>query len=147
MDDIDRRIVNELQGGFPLVARPFETVAARLGLDEEDLIDRIRGLLADRTLTRFGPLFQIERAGGAFTLAAMSVPAAEYDHVARVVNEFPQVAHNYAREHRLNMWFVLATEHPEDIEATIRRIEETTGHTVIDFPKEREFFVELRFSA
>ena len=66
----------------------------------------------DKTLTRFGPMFQVERMGGAFVLAALAVPEADYERVAELVNALPEVAHNYRREHALNMWFVLATETP-----------------------------------
>ena len=95
------------------------------------------------TLTRFGPLFQVERMGGAFTLAAMSVPVAEFEHTAAAVNALPEVAHNYAREHALNMWFVLATESAEATADVIDRIETRTGLPVLTFPKEGEFFVGL----
>ena len=72
-------------------------------------------LLDDKVLTRFGPMVQIERMGGAFVLAALQVPEARYDEVTALVNALPQVAHNYRREHALNMWFVLATETPQGI--------------------------------
>jgi len=98
-------------------------------------------------LTRFGPLVQIERMGGAFVLAALRVPEERYDEVAGLVNALPQVAHNYRREHALNMWFVLATETPAGIGAAIARIEEATGLPVYAFPKEREYFVEMKLAA
>jgi hypothetical protein len=85
--------------------------------------------------------------GGAFTLAAMQVPDARFDEVAAIVNALPEVAHNYARDHALNMWFVLATERPSGIAATLRAIEDATGIPVFVFPKEREYFVELRLEA
>ena len=85
--------------------------------------------------------------GGVFTLAAMSVPAAEFEHTAAAVNALPEVAHNYAREHPLNMWFVLATESAEATAAAIDRIEARTGLPVLAFPKEREFFVRLDLKA
>ena len=69
MDAVDRRIVNALQGGFPICERPFRAAAERLGLDEAELIARIDRLLADGTLTRFGPLYHAERLGGALTLS------------------------------------------------------------------------------
>jgi DNA-binding Lrp family transcriptional regulator len=144
MDAADRRIVSALQGGFPVCERPFLAAAVNLGLDEGELIARIDAMLADGTLTRFGPLFDAEKLGGAFTLAAMQVPAAEFERVAATVNAFPEVAHNYARDHALNMWFVLGTERPEGIPATIARIEAATGLPVYPFPKEREYFVELK---
>jgi DNA-binding Lrp family transcriptional regulator len=147
MDATDRLIVNALAGGFPVCERPFAVAGAGLGLAEAELIARIDRLLADGTLTRFGPLFDAEKLGGAFTLAAMAVPAADYDRVAAAVNAFPEVAHNYARDHALNMWFVLATETPAGIADAIAAIERATGLPVQSFPKEREFFVELRLPA
>ena len=95
-------------------------------------------------LTRFGPLFQIARAGGLFVLAAMAVPEACYAAVTAYVNALPEVAHNDRREHALNMWFVLGTETPAQCAAAIERIEAETGLSVLAFPKEREFFVELK---
>ena len=143
MDAADRRIVDAMQGGFPVCERPFAAAAAPLGLAEQELIDRIDRLLADGTLTRFGPLFDAEKLGGAFTLAAMQVPAERFDEVAAIVNAFPEVAHNYAREHALNMWFVVATATKAGIDEVLARIEQATGLPVLAFPKEREYFVEL----
>jgi DNA-binding Lrp family transcriptional regulator len=147
MDALDRRIVNALQDGFPVCERPFLEVATGLGIGEDTLIARVDALLADGTLTRFGPLFDAGRMGGAFTLAAMRVPEADFDRVAAQVNAFPEVAHNYARKHDLNMWFVLGTETPDGIAAAIGAIERTTGLPVLAFPKEREYFVELKLPA
>lgn len=147
MDELERALINSLQGGFPLCERPFAEAAARLGCDEATLIERIRRLLEAGTLTRFGPLFDAAALGGAFTLCALEVPAADFERVAEIVNAFPEVAHNYQREHALNMWFVLAAERPEGIPAAIARIEAATGLRVLDFPKLDEYFVELRLTA
>ena len=73
-DELDRRIINALQGDFPLSPEPYAEAAARLGISEAELLARLQSLLDDRILTRFGPMFQIERLGGAFCLAAMAVP-------------------------------------------------------------------------
>ena len=77
----------------------------------------------------------------------MKIPPAEFDRVAEIVNGFPEVAHNYARDHVLNMWFVLATETPERIGEAIAAIEKATGFPVYNMPKLEEFFVGLRFEA
>lgn len=140
----DLRILDRLHGELPLSDRPFADVAAELGLDEDLVIERVRQWLAQGLLTRFGPLYQIERAGGRLVLAAIAVPDARYDAVAAAVNAFPEVAHNYRREHRLNMWFVVATETPAGADDALRRIEAATGLPVLAFPKEREYFVELK---
>ncbi len=147
LDDVDRKLINALQGDFPLVPEPYRQVAETLGLSEAELLRRLDAMLERRVLTRFGPMFQIERAGGAFVLAALRVPEAEFERVAAQVNAFPEVAHNYRREHALNMWFVLATATPLGIAEAIAAIEAATGLTVFAFPKEREYFVEMKLRA
>ncbi len=147
LDEIDRNLINALQGDFPLVPEPYRLVAEALGLSEAEVLRRLDSLLERRVLTRFGPMFQIERAGGAFVLAAMRVPEAGFERVAAQVNAFPEVAHNYRREHAMNMWFVLATATPQGIARTIAAIEAETGLPVFDFPKEREYFVEMKLRA
>ena len=108
IDAVDRRLINALQGDFPLVAEPYRQVAGDLGLDEAELLRRLDAMLERRVLTRFGPMFQIERAGGAF---------------------------------------VLATATPEGIADAVARIEAATGLPVFPFPKEREYFVEMKLRA
>lgn len=147
LDAADRTLINALQGDFPLSRRPFAEVGDRFGLAEQQVLERLQRLLDARVLTRFGPMFQIERIGGAFCLAAMQVPEADFERITATVNAFPEIAHNYRREHALNMWFVLATETPEGIEATAERIEAATGLPVFLFPKEREYFVEMKLEA
>ena len=147
LDAIDRRIIDGLQGDFPICERPYQVAAERLGISEEELLQRLDRLLETRVLTRFGPMMQIERVGGSFVLAAIAVPEADYERVAGQVNALPQVAHNYRREHLLNMWFVLATETPAGIGEAIARIEADTGLKVHAFPKEREYFVEMKLAA
>lgn len=147
IDATDRGIINALQGGFPLSDEPYREVAQVLGITETDLLTRLQRLLEERVLTRFGPMFQIERMGGAFVLAALVVPEDCYDTIAGIVNGFAEVAHNYRREHRLNMWFVLATETPAGIAAAVAAIEVATGLPVLAFPKEREYFVEMKLAA
>lgn len=146
LDAVDRQIIDHWQGGFPICERPYAEVADQLGIAEDDLLQRLQRLLADKVLTRFGPMLQIERMGGAFVLAALAVPEDRYEAVAALVNALPQVAHNYRREHLLNMWFVLATETPAGIAEAIARIEHDTGLPVHAFPKEREYFVEMKLA-
>lgn len=165
IDPADARLLDRLHGGFPLVDRPFAQVSEELGQSEDEVIERLSRLLGQGVLTRFGPVFRIERAGGIFVLAAMSVPEARFDAVARAVNAWPEVAHNYRRESAtaaagrrsarkqstpaahgvaLNMWFVVAAESAVVAEEVLQRIEADSGVPVWRFPKEREFKVELK---
>lgn len=143
MNELQRRFINQYQGGFPIVEHPYSTVAANLGTDETTLISTIQGLLDDGILSRFGPLYNASGIGGGLTLAAMSVPEDEFDCVVDLINELPEVAHNYRREHTLNMWFVIATETPDLLQNAIANIERLTDLPVYNFPKLQTFYLGL----
>lgn len=147
MDNIDRAIINTLQAGFPLCKSPYKQVSQALDITEQELLSRLKNLLDTGILTRFGPLFHAEQMGGALTLAAIKVPEQDFDRLAAIINAFPEVAHNYQRDHLLNMWFVLATETPEQIQQTLNKIAEATGLKVYDMPKIREYYVGLKLEA
>ncbi|WP_444989395.1 AsnC family transcriptional regulator [Halomonas mongoliensis] len=143
LDAADRRLINRLQDGLPLVAAPYAAVAAEIGVSEGELLYRLERLLEAGVLSRFGPMYHAELLGGGLTLAALAVPEHDFERVTAAVNAFPEVAHNYRREHRLNMWFVLATERPERIGQVIAEIEAATGLPVFNMPKQEEFHVRL----
>ncbi|WP_371170526.1 Lrp/AsnC family transcriptional regulator [Aliiroseovarius sp. 2305UL8-7] len=147
LDDIDRALVNALQDDLPLDHRPFAPLADKLGLDEDELLTRVRTLRETGVLTRFGPFFDAAAMGGAFCLCAMKVSPERFDAVCEMVNAHPEVAHNYERSHVLNMWFVLACETPEDIHVISDQIEDETGLPVHRFPKLQEFFIGFRVAA
>jgi DNA-binding Lrp family transcriptional regulator len=146
LDPVDRAIINRLQDGFPICDHPYREAAAELAIGEGELIERLGRLLHDGQLSRFGPMYHAERLGGGLSLCAMSIPPEELDGVSEQVNAFPEVAHNYARDHAFNMWFVVATETPDAIARVVRRIEHETGYPVYNLPKEKEFFIGLKFT-
>jgi DNA-binding Lrp family transcriptional regulator len=147
LDEIDRRIVNALQGGLPLCDRPYQAAAAALGLGGNELIARLERMLGDGALSRFGPMYNAERMGGRFELCALAAPAERFDEIADQVNAHAEVAHNYARDHVLNMWFVLASDAPSRIDTAVAAIEAETGLEVHRFPKLEEYFIGLRVEA
>ena len=108
LDATDRLLINRLQDGLPLEHAPFAHIAHEAGLSEAEVVDRITQLREIGAITRFGPFIDAEAMGGAFCLCAMAVPPDRFDEVMTLVNALPEVAHNYERLHRLNMWFVLA---------------------------------------
>ena len=147
LDAQDRALINNLQDGFPLSHDPFAEAGAALGLTGAEVRARLGRLLDDGVLTRFGPMFDAAAMGGGFSLCALSVPAPDYDRIAGIVNGFDQVAHNYARDHDLNMWFVIAAETEAEISETVAAIERETGLLVYDFPKLEEYHISARFRA
>ncbi|SEO41441.1 Lrp/AsnC family transcriptional regulator [Pseudomonas sp. NFACC39-1] len=145
MDDLDRRLINRLQLGLPLVRHPWQALAEELESSSSELLDRLHELLNDGVLTRFGPMFDIDRLGGAFTLAALAVPEPRFETIAELLAAMPEVAHNYRREHSWNMWFVLACSSEQAISDTLLRIERLTGLEPLNLPKEETYHVGLYF--
>lgn len=146
MDAVDRAIINALQDGFPICARPYAAAAEQLGITEDDLLQRLAALREQKTITRFGPLFHAERLGGALSLVAMRIPAQDFDRVAALVNAHAEVAHNYERAHDFNMWFVLATETEQQLQDALLAIAAETGYPVYNMPKLEEYYLNLRFA-
>jgi DNA-binding Lrp family transcriptional regulator len=144
LDELDRRLLNEFQSGFPLVPRPFAEVAAQLGVDEAEVIARLERLTGSGAVSRVGPVIEPRRIG-ASTLAAMAVPVERLEKVAELVNGFPEVNHHYEREHRLNLWFVLTAADDERLAEVMEEIEERTGIDVLDLPMVEEYHIDLGF--
>ncbi len=147
LDDIDRALVNALQDDLPLTNRPFLPLAESLGITEDELLFRVKAMRESGVLTRFGPFFDAVRMGGAFCLCAMEVPQDRFDEVNDLVNAHLEVAHNYERSHKLNMWFVLGCDTKAGIQEAADKIEGETGLQVFQFPKLQEFFIGFRVAA
>jgi len=144
LNPLQCNFINLFQGGFPLTERPFSHIADLLDTTEADLIQLVQQLLEDKIISRFGPFYNADRLGGAFTLAAMQVPESRFEEVTNCINSKDAVAHNYKREHQLNMWFVIAADKPSGIAECIGSIEQATGLQVFDFPKLQEFYLGLK---
>ncbi|MCM8735598.1 AsnC family transcriptional regulator [Azospirillum sp. A1-3] len=143
-DPTDRRLLDDFQRGFPLVPRPFAELAARLGSTPADILDRLRRLTAAGAVARIGATFRPHRVG-ASTLAAMAVPPGDLAHVAALVGRFEEVNHNYEREHRLNLWFVVTAADAERVRAVLAEIKSETGLPVLDLPLEHGYHLDLGF--
>ncbi|MCV6548192.1 MAG: AsnC family transcriptional regulator [Cohaesibacter sp.] len=144
LDDIDRALINHLQDGLDLVEEPYRAIAKAFHLSQPELFERIQRLLDLGIFSRFGPMFDANKMGGKFCLCAIKVPWERYDAVTDIVNAHEQVAHNYKRDHILNMWFVIGSDREDAIEEVARKIEAESGLEVLLFPKEREFFISLK---
>ncbi len=143
LDGIEKKIINQLQLGFPICHRPFLECSKNLGISEQELIDVLSSLKQRGYVSRFGPMFDIEKMGGCFCLCAMSVDENEWEDIATMINHRSEVAHNYLRDHELNLWFVVAVENKKMMNNVINELEQQTGHKILALPKEREYFVQL----
>ena len=142
---LDFALLDRWQRDFPLVPRPFAALGEALGLAEPEVRARIADLLARDLVSRLGAVVRPNTAG-ASTLAAMAVPPAHLESVAERVSAEATVNHNYEREHRLNLWFVVTARHRAGVAATLARIEADTGLEVLDLPLERAYHIDLGFA-
>lgn len=147
LDAADRSLIERLRDGIAITEAPFATLAATLGLTEDEITARLVRLREIGAVTQFGPFLDATAMGGACCLCAMEVPPDRLDAVVTLVNARPEVIHNHQRDHRLNLWFVLACERPGDIQATALTIGKKTGLEVLLFPKEDEFTADFRGEA
>ncbi len=143
LSELEKKLINRLQHQLPITESPFQSIAEELGVSEVEVISTIRNLKQKKVITRFGPLFDITKNEGVFSLCALKVPAEQIDRVANQVNSYTQVAHNYLREHRWNMWFVLAARNSDELENIFDEIVKSTRCEGINCPKEAEYFVGL----
>ncbi|MGB5260561.1 MAG: Lrp/AsnC family transcriptional regulator [Gammaproteobacteria bacterium] len=144
MQPLTRRLLNDYQREFPLNPEPFDRLARELDTSPEDLLAHLRELQISGVVSRIGPVFRPNTIG-ASTLAAMAVPPAELERIAALVNRFPQVNHNYEREHRYNLWFVLTAEHTRAITTTLDEIRRLSGYDVMSLPLVRDYHIDLGF--
>jgi len=141
---LEKCLLNEYQRGFPLCASPFALIAGQQGVTEEAVIRTLESLQQRGLISRVGPVFAPQRAG-ASTLAALSVPDAELAQVAEFVSHFEAVNHNYEREHRYNLWFVVTAADEAQVQQVLDSIEQQTGLPVLNLPLERSFYIDLGF--
>lgn len=139
-----QRLLNEFQRDFPLTPMAYADLADRLGVSEAEVLASLRALTEDQTISRVGAVIP-PNVVGASLLGAMSIPADQLEEVAEWMSTLPEVNHNYAREHRLNLWFVLTAPDAEHLERVLRRIEVHTGLAVLRLPLLEEFHIDLGF--
>ncbi|NJD25073.1 MAG: Lrp/AsnC family transcriptional regulator [Betaproteobacteria bacterium] len=146
MDDtLEFRLLNEFQRDFPLCPAPFAELAARLGVAEKAVLGSLERLRREGKISRVGAVFAPKRIG-ASTLAAMAVPPEKLETVAAAVNRFAEVNHNYEREHRYNLWFVVTAASEGRLQATLGAIEQAAGYPLLNLPLLEEFHIDLGFS-
>jgi DNA-binding Lrp family transcriptional regulator len=141
---LEQRLLNEFQQGMPLTPNPYADIARQLGVYETTVLETLRRLQTEGVVSRVGAVFRPNRVG-ASTLAAMSVPQAELEQVAAIVSDFVEVNHNYEREHRYNLWFVVVAADEERLQEVLSQIEASSGYTVLDLPLLNEYFIDLGF--
>ncbi len=142
---LEQQLLNDFQRDLPLSATPYADIARRLDVSEEEVIDRLQSLQDRGVISRIGPVFRPNRIGVS-TLAAMSVPEKDLECVARIISAFPEVNHNYEREHEYNLWFVVTASSEEHLEIVLHEIEMHAEYPLMSLPMLEDYFIDLGFS-
>lgn len=141
--DVEKNILNELQKHMGFKVAQFELLAKKIGIEEDVLIDHMINLQNRGIITRIGPFFNLDRSSGYVSLVAMTVPENEYIRVTNIVNAYDEIAHNYKRDNKFNMWFVIAASSEAEAMRVLREIEDKSGIKVFNLPKLKEYSLDL----
>ncbi len=144
MDPLDHHLLNDFQRDFPLTPRPFAELGQRLGLTEDQVLASLNRLREAGAVSRVGPVFAPRRVGES-TLAAMAVPEDRLEDMAALVSAYPEVNHNYEREHRYNLWFVVTAPDQAHLDAVLAEIVERSGLPVLPLPLLADYHIDLGF--
>ena len=144
MNELDQRLLNDFQRGLPLTARPYAAMAEKLGVSEQEVIDRLGALQQAGAVSRVGAVIR-PHSVGVSTLAAMAVPADRLDEVAAMISAYPEVNHNYEREHHFNLWFVVTADREQRLREVLADMERRSGLKVLDLPLLEDFHIDLGF--
>lgn len=144
-DDLDRKILDLLQNEFPLTVQPYLDLAQRVGINESEVLERIRAMKACGLIRRIGGIWDSRRLGFYSTLCAVSVPEDRIPEAAQIINNLPGVTHNYLRDHEYNMWFTLTSPSIEDSQATLRQLEQNLDLTIFSMPTEKVYKIKVSF--
>ncbi|MES9856328.1 MAG: Lrp/AsnC family transcriptional regulator [Sedimenticola sp.] len=144
LNDLEKRLLNEYQKGFPLTPTPYADIATQLGTSEALVLQVLSRLQALGAISRIGPVFKPKRVGVS-TLAAMAVPEELLETVAEQINSHPEVNHNYEREDRYNLWFVVTASDYTHLQAVLNEMEQQCGYPLLNLPLEKQFHIDLGF--
>jgi DNA-binding Lrp family transcriptional regulator len=146
MDEIDKKILNILQKEFPLEERPFQIVAEKCGISEEETLSRIQKMKEDGIIRRIGAVFDGAKLGRISTLCAARVPEEKIDSFVQIVNANKNVTHNYRRDNEYNIWFTVSAATVEELEGFLTEVKEKTGVTdILDMRAVRTFKINASF--
>ena len=141
---LEKHVLNDFQQDLPLSATPFADMAQQLGVSEDEILSTVSKLQDDGLISRVGPVFTPNRIGVS-TLAAMSIPEAELECVARIISAFPEVNHNYERDHAFNLWFVVTASSEEHLDIVLHEIEQHTEYPLLSLPMLEDYHIDLGF--
>ena len=145
LSQLDCELLNLTQSDFPLDSHPFATIANQLNMTEQAVLERLQALESDGAISRFGAVFK-PNVAGVSTLAAMAVPVDDIARTAELINAMEGVNHNYLREHRYNLWFVITGRNRAELDDRLLQIQQSAAYPMLDLPMEQPYHIDLGFA-
>lgn len=145
MDELDKKILDVIQSGFPIAPRPYAEVGRQVGADEGEVLSRVRRLREGGVVRRIGANFQSRKLGWHSTLCGAKVPEDRLDSFVAEVNRHPGVTHNYLRAHEFNVWFTYIGPDREAVQKALAGMSERTGVPILYLPAETLFKIKVDF--
>lgn len=143
LNPLEKRVINLLQKDFGYGVNPYNYLAKTLEISVNELLEIINNLKDEGYITRIGPFYNMDKSNGYVSLVAMIIPDNDFENVTNIVNSYFEVAHNYQRDNKFNMWFVLASESKERSLEILCEIEKVTGYKTYNLPKLKEYALSL----
>ncbi len=144
LSPLHKTLLNDYQQDLPLSATPYQDIADSLGISEQDVLSVFKELQDKQFISRIGSVISPNQVGVS-SLMAMRVPATQLQQVAALINQYPEVNHNYERENRFNLWFVLIARDDAHLQSVIADIEAQTGFKTLYLPLLADYFINLGF--
>ncbi len=141
---LQKQLLNDYQQGFPLSQTPYRDIADSLGVAEKEVLSALTELAENNYISLIGPVITPNRIGVS-TLVAMAIPADSLSNVAQIISRYPQVNHNYEREHTFNLWFVIVAADNGQLQSLIEDIETRTGFDALQLPLFEDYYIDLGF--
>jgi DNA-binding Lrp family transcriptional regulator len=145
ISQLQQHLLNDYQQDFPLTARPYLTIAETLGITEDDVLLAMQELTDNKFISRIGSIIKPNQMGKSM-LVAMAIPKAELQQVAEIINSYSEVNHNYERQNRFNLWFVLMSSTEQYLHKTLDKIEQQSGYKTMRLPLVEDYFINLGFA-
>ena len=146
MDEVDRKLINRMQSGFPIESRPYAVIGAELGLSENEVVERVSRLKKVGVVRRIGANLNPRKIGFTSTLCAAHVPDDRVEAFVEEVNKHPGVTHNYGRDHHYNIWFTFIAPSSERIEEHLKSISDRTGISdILNMPATKVYKIRAEF--
>lgn len=145
LTSLHKKLLNDFQRDFPLSERPYKEIADGIGVSEDEVLSALTELNENHLISRIGLIIPPNHIGVS-TLVAMAVPEPQLQAIADIISRYPEVNHNYEREHRFNLWFVAVAPDDKQLDEVINAIEQESGFKTLRLPLLEDFFIDLGFN-